>query len=74
MRRVTTLLKSRSVAIHGIGQTASVEDAAASFIDKKISALLVYEGEQLTGIFTKNDLVRRFVRHPDATIAASSTD
>ncbi len=65
MRRVTSLLKSRSVAIHGTQQTASVEDAVASFIDKGISALAVYEGEQLMGIFTKNDLVRCCARHPD---------
>jgi CBS domain-containing protein len=60
-----SLLQSRGVAIHGIQQTESVEAAAAAFIDKKISALVVYEGEQLTGIFTKNDLVRCCARHPD---------
>jgi CBS domain-containing protein len=60
-----SLLRSRSVGIHGIQQTGSVVDAVASFIDKKISALAVYEGERLTGIFTKNDLVRCCARHPD---------
>ncbi len=65
MRRVASLLMSRSVTIHRIRQTASVEDAAATFIDKRTSALVVYEGEQLTGIFTKNDLVRCCARHPD---------
>ena len=65
MRRVMSLLQSRGVAIHGIRQTESVEDAVASFIDKKISALAVYDGDQLTGIFTKNDLVRCCAKHPD---------
>ena len=65
MRRVASLLRSRDVAVHGIQQTDSVEDAVAWFIDKKISALAVYEGEQLTGIFTKNDLVRCCAGHPD---------
>ena len=65
MRRVASLLRSRNVVIHGIEQTASVGDAVASFIEKKISALVVYEGEQLAGIFTKNDLVRCCAGHPD---------
>jgi len=42
-----------------------VVDAVALFLDKKIGALAVYEGEQLTGIFTKNDLVRCCAGHPD---------
>ena len=65
MRRVASLLRKRNIDIHGIQQTASVEDAVTSFIDKKISALVVYEGEQLAGIFTKNDLVRCCARFPD---------
>ncbi len=58
MRRVKDMLRSRRVAIQGIQQTASVQEAVAEFLDKKISALVVYDGEQLAGIFTKNDLVR----------------
>ena len=65
MRRVASLLKSRSVTVHGVPQTASVADAVASFIDNGVSALLVLDGEQLTGIFTKNDLVRCCAAHLD---------
>ena len=65
MRRVMSLLQSRGIAIHGIQQTESVEAAAAAFIDKEVSALVVYDGDQLTGIFTKNDLVRCCVTHPE---------
>ena len=65
MRRVVSLMNSRDFVIHGIQQTQTVEDAVAMFLDKKISALVVNEGEQLTGIFTKNDLVRCCAEYPD---------
>ena len=65
MRQVKALLRSRDVAIYGIQQTDLVEDAVASFIEKKISALAVYEGEQLAGIFTKNDFLRSSARQDE---------
>ena len=68
MRRVASLLKSRSVAVQRVPQTASVADAVASFIDNEISALVVRDGEKLTGIFTKNDLVRCCAAHPDGVL------
>ncbi len=64
MRRVSDMLRSREVAIEGIQQTASVQEAVAGFLDKKISAFVVYDGERLAGIFTKNDLVRCCKEHP----------
>jgi CBS domain-containing protein len=60
-----SLLRSRGVAIHGIQQEGSLKNAVDSFLDKGIGALAVYDGEQLTGIFTKNDLVRCCARFPD---------
>ena len=65
MRRVMSLLRSRGVAIHGIQQAESVKNAVDSFLHKGIGALAVYDGEQLTGIFTKNDLVRCCAEFPD---------
>lgn len=57
-RRVMDLLRTREVGLWSIQQTASVQEATAEFLDRKISALAVYDGERLAGIFTKNDLVR----------------
>ena len=65
MRRVKDLLRSREVVVQGIPQTASVREAVAEFLDKKVSALVVYDGEQIAGIFTKNDLVRCCNERPD---------
>jgi len=64
VRRVSDMLRSREVAIEGIQQTASVQEAVARFLGKKISALVAYDGERLVGIFTTNDLVRCCNEHP----------
>jgi CBS domain-containing protein len=58
-------LKSRRIGTVGISKDASVPDAARQFLEHDVSALIVYDGESLAGIFTKNDLVRCCARHPD---------
>ena len=63
MKRIKDL-KTRGVGTHGIQREASVEDAVREFLEKDISALVVYDGEKMVGIFTKNDLVSCSC-HPD---------
>lgn len=58
-------LKTRGIGSHGIVPTASVADAAREFVNKKVSALIVYDGDKMVGIFTKNDLVRACIEKPD---------
>ena len=65
MRRVKDLLRSRDVTIQSLQQAASVQEAVAGFLDKKVCAFVVYDGERLAGIFTKNDLVRCCNEHLD---------
>ncbi len=67
MKRIKDL-KTRAVGTHGISRDASVADAVREFIAKDISALIVYDGERLAGIFTKNDLMRCCARHPGEDI------
>ena len=38
-------LKTRGVGTHGIQREASVEDAVREFLEKEVSALVVYDGE-----------------------------
>ena len=64
MKRIKDL-KTRRGGVHGISQDASIEQAVRKFLDTEVSSLVVYEGEKLVGIFTKNDLVRCCARHPD---------
>ncbi len=52
------MLRSRDVVVQDIQQGASVQEAVAEFLARKVSALVVYDGERLAGIFTRNDLVR----------------
>lgn len=64
MRHVSDILRSREVTIEGIEQSASVQEAVAVFFQKKVTALVAYDGEHLVGIFTMNDLVRCCHKHP----------
>lgn len=64
MKRIKDL-KTRRGGVHGIPQDAAVEEAVHRFLETDVSSLVVYEGDKLVGIFTKNDLVRCCARHPD---------
>ena len=64
MKRITDL-KTRRGGVQGVSQDASVEEAVRKFFDTDVSSLVVYDGEKLVGIFTKNDLVRCCAQHPD---------
>ena len=64
MKRIKDL-RTRGVGTHRIQQGAPVEEAAGEFVAKNVSALVVYDGEKLAGIFTKNDLIGCVCGHPD---------
>ncbi|MDJ0850421.1 MAG: CBS domain-containing protein [Myxococcota bacterium] len=64
MKRIKDL-KTRKGGVQGISQDASIVDATQRFLEVDVSALVVYDGEKLAGIFTKNDLVRCCAQHPD---------
>ena len=63
MKRIKNL-RTRGLGTYGIGRQASVEEAVREFLDKEVGALVVYDGEAMVGIFTKNDLVRCCSRNP----------
>jgi CBS domain-containing protein len=58
-------LRSRAIGTLGIARDASIVDAVRELVKHDVSALVVYDGERLAGIFTKNDLVRCCAHHPD---------
>ena len=64
MKRIKDL-KTRGLGTHRIQQQSSVEDAVREFLATGVSALVVYDGKKLAGIFTKNDLVRCVGDRPD---------
>ncbi len=63
MKRIKHLKTRDGEGTHSISQDESVLDAANKFIDGNVGALVVYDGEKMVGIFTKNDLVRCCARH-----------
>lgn len=64
MKRIKDL-KTRRGGVQSISQGDSVEKAVHKFLDANVSSLVVYDGDKLVGIFTKNDLVRCCAQHPD---------
>ena len=64
MKRITDL-KTRRGGVQSISQDASVEEAVRKFVATEVGSLVVYDGEKLVGIFTKNDLVRCCAQHPE---------
>jgi CBS-domain-containing membrane protein len=61
-------LRTRAVGTQGIQQGATIEEAVHMSLDRDISALVVFDGERLSGIFTKNDLVRCCARDPQGVL------
>ena len=61
MPSVKDILKVKGSQVHKIGPDVSVLDAAMLMNDNKIGALVVVEGDQVRGIFTERDVLRRVV-------------
>lgn len=68
MKTVGDLVRARKQAVRGVRNDASVADAARQFLEHEISSVLVYDGDRVAGIFTKNDLIRRLVAKPDGIL------
>jgi len=72
MRRpVETILRGQSAQLHALGPQASVAEAVRLMNHHNIGAVLVVDGDQqLLGIFTERDVLRRVVaerQDPEAT-------
>ncbi|WP_367865377.1 CBS domain-containing protein [Pedobacter sp. WC2423] len=61
MKTVKQLLSTKSAQIFSVTAETSVLDALSVMMDKNISALLILEGSQLSGIFTERDYARKIV-------------
>ena len=55
------LLDSKGHSIHAVAPGASVIDAIRSMADHHVGALLVMEGQQLTGIVSERDYARKVI-------------
>ncbi len=61
MGTVSHLLKSKGNAVISVSPGSTVYSALELLVEKNISALLVMEGEKLSGIFTERDYARKVV-------------
>ena len=61
MGTVQDILNRKGRAVHSIGATGSVLDAARLMNDLGVGGLVVVEGESAVGMFTERDILRRVV-------------
>ena len=59
--KVKNLLDSKGKDVVSIDVKSSVEDAITKMNSRKISAILVTEGEKTVGLFTERDVVRCYM-------------
>ena len=70
MPSVRDVLSSKGSKVHATSPDTSVLDAVSRMNEYKIGALVVMEGEDVVGMFTERDVLRRVVgqeRTPSAT-------
>jgi len=65
MERVSDLIRLKGHGVYGIAKDASMREAAQAFLDKDVSALVVFSGDDVVGVFTKNDLLRQYLKRTD---------
>lgn len=59
MNKVWQVLKVKGNQVWTVPMQASVAQALAVMVDKKIGAVLIVDGDQLAGIFSERDYVNR---------------
>jgi CBS domain-containing protein len=59
MKTVADILQGKGGDVIRIGGDATVFDAVKAMVDANVGALLVTDGEEIVGIFTERDYLRR---------------
>src|SRR5205085_8808293 len=73
MPTVQDVLASKGAKVHSIEPGATVLDATHKMNQHRIGALVVMSGDQVAGMFTERDVLRRIVgeqRNPATTLVA----
>lgn len=74
MATVKDLLAIKGDAVHTVAKNLTVHAATQRMIEQQIGAVIVTENDQVIGMFTERDVLRRIVaeqRDPGATTVAS---
>jgi CBS domain-containing protein len=59
MGQVADILRSKGAVVHGIAPDATVHEAVVRMVAANVGSLLVLEGDDLVGIITERDYLRR---------------
>lgn len=59
---VAEILKSKGDAVFTIGPDATVAEAAAELVNRRVGALIVCEADRVTGVMSERDVVRAMAR------------
>lgn len=59
MSRVSEILEAKGRVLHRIDADASVLDAVRKMVEANVGSLLVTDGDEITGIVTERDYLRR---------------
>lgn len=71
---VAEILKSKGDAVYTLSAAASLKEAAAMLVAKKVGALVVVEGDRVIGILSERDIVRAVAEHGEAALPAPASD
>jgi CBS domain-containing protein len=63
MKTVQQLLSTKPLQVFSVLESTSVLEALQVMMEKNISALLILDGQKLSGIFTERDYARKIVLH-----------
>jgi len=74
MKTVQQIIATKSGVIHAVTGQTPVFDALTVMMNENISALLIMDGDQLTGIFTERDYARKVILQGKSSKAARITE
>lgn len=71
---VAEILKEKGDVVHSIAPRATVSEAAAMLVDKRIGALVVCDADQVVGVFSERDAVRAIATDGAASLGRPLSD
>jgi len=71
---VQDLIKQKGNTVYCAGLRTTVSQAATLFLEKSVGSLVVCDQDRATGIFTKNDVLRRYLANPSGFASATIGD
>lgn len=74
MKTVQQLLQTKDLQVFSVLESTSVLEALQVMMEKNISALLIMNGDELSGIFTERDYARKIVLHGKSSSETSMVE